>query len=52
MSEEDSFQHKIHSYLVRECETTTDDNLVNMEDVFFAWFFALSLYTRRHTQLL
>lgn len=49
MSEEDCFQYEIYSDLVPECETRTDDNLVNMEDVCFAWLFALIIHTQTHT---
>lgn len=46
VSEEDSFQYKIYSYLVQKCETTNDDNL-NMEDVcFFLFFFCLIIHTQ------
>lgn len=41
VSEEDSFQYKIILILIQKCETTTDDNLVNTENVRFAWFVAL-----------
>lgn len=50
VSEGDGFQYEIYSYLVPECATRTDDNLVNMEDVCFAcFFFALIIHTQTHT---